>query len=100
VKELTNCHNTIEKSPSWDDRISPASQEIPCILWNQKIQHCVHKSPPIGPVLIQMNLVHAIQSYLFKAHFNIYISEQDECITQMILSKKTPINTLFDSEAR
>jgi len=95
----------MEKSPSWDVRISPASQEIPCTLWNQKIQYCVHKSPPNGPILIQMNPVHTIQSYLFKAHFNIYIyiyiyiSEQDECIAQMFLSNKTPINTLFDSEA-
>ena len=48
-----------------------------------------------------MNPVHALQSYLFKAHLYIYIYiyEQDEYITQMILSNKIPINTLFDSEA-
>lgn len=97
MKELTNYHNTMEKSPFWDIRISPASQEILCILWNQKIHYCVHKSPTIGLVLSQMNPVHAL---LFKAHFNTYIYEQDEYITEMILSNKTPINTLFDSEAR
>ena len=61
----------------------------------------MHKSPPIGPFLSQMKPVHALQSYLFKAHLYIYIYiyEQDEYITQMILSNKIPINTLFDSEA-
>ena len=31
-----------EQSPSWEANQSSASQEIPCILWNQKIHYPVH----------------------------------------------------------
>lgn len=35
------------------------------------IHYRIHNSPPLFPVLSQMNPVHALTTYVFKIHFNI-----------------------------
>jgi hypothetical protein len=51
-------------SPSWEAANCAATQELPSILWNLKVQYCVQKSPPLVPILSQINPVHTIQFYL------------------------------------
>jgi hypothetical protein len=60
-----------ELSPSWEAANCAAIQEILSILRNLKVHHRVHKSPPLLPVLSQIDPVHNISSYLSKIHFNI-----------------------------
>jgi hypothetical protein len=66
--------NTMELRTSWQVSISAATQELTNVLWNLKVHCRVHKSPPLVPILSQINPVHTFQSYLSKIYFNIALT--------------------------
>ena len=62
---------SMEQSPSWEANWFSASQEIPRILWNQKVHYSIHNSPPPVPILSQVGPVRTLLFHILKIHLNI-----------------------------
>ena len=50
----------MEPSPSWEANSSSTNQEIPRILWNPKVHYILKNPIQLVPVLIQINIAHAL----------------------------------------
>jgi hypothetical protein len=62
----------MEHSSSWEANNHSASQEILRLLWNPKVHYRVHKSPPLVPILNQMDLVHNFPNYFLRSRLIFY----------------------------
>jgi len=58
--------NYMEQSPYWEADTDSTSQEIPCLLRNPGVYYRILNSPPLVPILSQLNPIHAITPYLFR----------------------------------
>jgi hypothetical protein len=58
-------------STSWESANCAATQELLRTLWNLEVHYCVHKSPPLVPILSHIYPIHTTPSYHSKTHFNM-----------------------------
>ena len=63
----------MEQSTSWEANRISASQEIPHILWNQKVHYHSNKCLPPFPILSQLDPVHTSTSLFLKIYLNIIL---------------------------
>jgi hypothetical protein len=50
----------------WEDKSASDSQEIPGILLNPEVHYFLHISPPLVPIMSQINPVHAHPTLFFQ----------------------------------
>jgi len=69
----------MEWSPSGEVNIHSVSQEIPRLLWYQKVCFRVHMTLPLVTILIQISPIHTFPPYFHKFHFNIIFTSTPMC---------------------
>jgi hypothetical protein len=60
-------HNHLFDFVMLHEPLTPAYQEITCILWNLRIHYHVHISPPLDSVLRHINPVYTLPTNFFKS---------------------------------
>ena len=111
IQNILNCYNTkhliishkiskltnyMEQSPSWEANSFSASQEIPRILWNQKVHYRIHNSPPPVPILSQINPVHVPHPTSWRSILILYIYIR-LCLPSGLFPSRFPTKTMYAS---
>ena len=86
----------MEQIPFWEPNRFSASQEIPHILWNQKVHYRIHKCPPPVPILSQIHSIHSSLPLFLNIHLIIIFSSTrgfSKWSLSLIFSHQNPVYT-------
>jgi hypothetical protein len=92
----------MDKSPSWEATSPSATQEFIEVLRNPKVHYRDQESPPLVPILSQMNPVHKHPTHFSKIHPNIThppLSTSSQWPLSFRLSHQNPICSLLPLRA-
>ena len=64
------------------------------ILWNLKVQYCIHKRAPPVPVQSQINPIHAFHLHFFNINFHIILPSMVRS-SQQLFPSGFPTKTLY-----
>jgi hypothetical protein len=92
--DLSLLTDSMELGPSWEASSYAATQKLPYIRWNSKVHYHVLKSPPLVPILSQINQVYTTPFFRSKIHFNI-IHPATLCFPSGLFSSGFPTNILY-----
>jgi hypothetical protein len=92
LKWLAFSTNSIRMNPSCEAASCAATYEFPNILWNPKVYCRAYKSPPLVPILSQINTYHTTLPYFSKIDFNIILPTSSwSCFSCHTYEWKCPI---------
>ena len=85
--------HSVEQSPSWEANRFLASQEIPHILWNQKVHYRIHNCPPPLPILSQLDPFQTPTSHFLK--INVIVLPYAHGLPSCLFPSGFPTKTLY-----
>ena len=83
--------NSMQHSPSWKANRSLANQDVPRNLWNPNADRRFHKSPPLVPILGEINPIHTLLSCFLEDQF-LYCAYKKGIIGKSYLSFCSSLN--------
>jgi hypothetical protein len=84
-------------SPSSKAISSSSSQQIPHILCNPNVHHCIHKGQAFVPVFSHINPVHILPSSYFNIHFKITLPSTPWSFKQSLSFRVSYTQALYKS---
>jgi hypothetical protein len=99
VFHVVNTTSLFIHESKWQNNFLNCSdcQEIQRILWNPEAHYRIHKTLPMGPILILSNPVHTLAPYFFNIYINIILPSTSNIPKWSFYSRVSKKNVVYIS---